>query len=112
MLLSKLLPHKSFVVRKLSAVIAETSEKLALTAVLRADGGGSRRSSRLREGGWIPGILYGQPLTTPQPVQVEAKELRGQLRIAGSSFENQIMELTVGDVVHRVLPRELQTHPG
>ena len=44
--------------------------------------------------------------------QVDAKELRKQLRISGESFENTVFDLVVGDKVHVVVPRQLSLHPG
>ena len=62
--------------------------------------------------GWVPSVLYGaEPFGKPQNLQVETKELRRHLREAGDTFENQTVNLTVGDKTHLVVPRQLQVHP-
>jgi len=98
--------------RHFSALAAESPERRSMLAFPR-DVDGSKKSQKLRKSGWIPGVLYGNETTTkPQLIQVEAQELRRQLRLASGSFENQTMHLQVGDKTHLVLPRALQVHPA
>lgn len=92
---------------------------------------GSKLSAKLRKAGWIPAVLYGGHFLHDVSLikvcchiirvfrikfliafQVDAKELRKQLRISGESFENTIFDLVVGDKVHAVVPRQLSLHPG
>ncbi|HEY1407638.1 MAG TPA: 50S ribosomal protein L25, partial [Promineifilum sp.] len=59
----------------------------------------------LRQGGWIPGVVYGQK--SPVNVQMEQKALRRALRIIGTT---QLADLRVGDQSKTVLVREIQQH--
>ena len=61
--------------------------------------------NKLRQGGWIPGVVYGQK--SPVNVQMEQKALRRALRIIGTT---QLADLRVGDQSKTVLVREIQQH--
>ena len=61
--------------------------------------------NKLRQGGWIPGVVYGQK--SPVNVQMEQKSLRRALRIIGTT---QLADLRVGDQSKTVLVREIQQH--
>ena len=61
--------------------------------------------NKLRQVGWIPGVVYGQK--SPVNVQMEQKALRRALRIIGTT---QLADLRVGDQSKTVLVREIQQH--
>ena len=74
---------------------------------------GSRAARRLRRDGWIPSVLYGGSSATDTTLlQVEAKDIRKELRELKDSFNNTLYDLEVGGNVYCVLPRQLQTHPA
>lgn len=102
--------------RPMSAV-ADTPrvpERQSLVAQPRSEEG-STRSNTIRKAGWIPGILYG-PGQDSVNVKVEGKEIARHLRSSRdegfSTFENQTIELVLGDATHLVVPRQLQVHPA
>lgn len=79
--------------------------------VLHAETGrttGSRPSRRLRRGGKVPAVLYGQGAEAVS-VAVNARDLRNAL--ATDAGINALIELVVEEEPHTSLARQLQRHP-
>lgn len=67
---------------------------------------GSRRVSRLRKDGWLPGIVYGTQGQS-QPIQLKRHEF--ELLLRHRADENLIMDLTVDkDAPRKVLLKDVQ----
>jgi large subunit ribosomal protein L25 len=63
-----------------------------------------KRVGALRRDGVLPAILYGTGIS-PQPIQLDAREARKALaRVSAAT----LIDLEVGDEVHKVLVREVQ----
>jgi large subunit ribosomal protein L25 len=63
-----------------------------------------KRVGALRRDGVLPAILYGAGIS-PQPIQLDAREARKALaRVSAAT----LIDLEVGDEVHKVLVREVQ----
>ena len=90
-------------------VNGEFVESRALEARVR-NAEGSRRCRSLRRAGWVPSVLYGEG--TSELLQVPNLAIRRELRERQQSFENTLYDLVVGDQTHRVVPRQIQFHPG
>ena len=69
---------------------------------------GSSESRRLRNGGRIPGVVYGHGVEAIS-ISVDGRELRHAL--SGDSGTNQLLELKIGSDTHLALARVLQRHP-
>ncbi|MGC2199654.1 MAG: 50S ribosomal protein L25/general stress protein Ctc [Stellaceae bacterium] len=70
-------------------------------------GKGAARGTR--RAGRIPGIIYGDN-KEPVLISLELRELSHAL--ASRSFLAALVDVTVGGVVHRTLPRDVQYHPA
>ena len=83
-------------------------EIVTLSAERRArPGKGAARATRRM--GRVPGIFYGGA-GGPMPISLEPRELSRVLAKRG--FLATVVEVKVGDTVHRALPREVQYHPA
>ena len=83
-------------------------EIVTLSAERRArPGKGAARATRRT--GRVPGIIYGGD-GDPMPISLEPRELSRVLAKRG--FLATVVEVKVGDTVHRALPREVQYHPA
>ena len=83
-------------------------EIVTLSAERRARSGrGAARATRRM--GRVPGIIYGGD-GDPMPISLEPRELSRVLAKRG--FLATVVEVKVGDTVHRALPREVQYHPA
>jgi large subunit ribosomal protein L25 len=69
---------------------------------------GSRPARRLRAGGRIPAVLYGDGVE-PMAVSVSARELRAALSTEAGM--NAVLRLEAGSATHLVMAREIQRHP-
>ncbi|MCS6987862.1 MAG: 50S ribosomal protein L25/general stress protein Ctc [Sphingomonadaceae bacterium] len=82
------------------------TDVLTLPAEARAKvGKGASRA--MRRQGRVPAVIYGggQP---PLPIAIEERLLVKQL--AGGRFMNSVIDIAVGDTVHRTIPRDVQFH--
>lgn len=68
---------------------------------------GKGPANRLRNDGWVPGIIYGHGITNT-PVEVNGKEISRILRYHG---ENSLVGIDLGQGVRRVLIKEVQRDP-
>jgi large subunit ribosomal protein L25 len=83
-------------------------EITTLSAEPRARAGkGAARGTR--RAGRVPGIIYGDN-KEPVLISLEPRELSHAL--ASRSFFATLVDVTVGGVVHRTLPRDVQYHPA
>ncbi|MBV8133115.1 MAG: 50S ribosomal protein L25/general stress protein Ctc [Alphaproteobacteria bacterium] len=83
-------------------------EIVTLSAERRAQAGkGAARETRRQ--GRVPGIIYGGE-GDPLLISLESREL--SRAVAQRGFLAMVVELRVGDVVHRALPRDVQYHPA
>jgi large subunit ribosomal protein L25 len=78
-----------------------------LTATPRI-GSGSPGARRLRNGGNIPGVLYGRGME-PISVTVERREFR--LALSGPAGANTVLALQVGGTSYPAVVKEMQRHP-
>jgi ribosomal protein L25 (general stress protein Ctc) len=78
---------------------------------------GSKGSTRLRRGGYLPCIIYGGgPLCdNPNvPVTIPTKEIESIVRKYGQHLHNTVFKLTIAEYPGQqilAVPRQLQTHP-
>jgi large subunit ribosomal protein L25 len=83
-------------------------EITTLSAELRARAGkGAARATR--RAGRVPGIVYGYN-QDPVLISLEPRELSRAL--ANRGFFATLVDVTVENVVHRTLPRDVQYHPA
>ena len=83
-------------------------EITTLSAEPRARAGkGAARGTR--RAGRVPGIIYGDN-KEPVLISLEPRELSHAL--ASRSFFATLVDVTVGGLVHRTLPRDVQYHPA
>lgn len=69
---------------------------------------GSANSRRLRRGGSIPGVVYGEGVA-PLPVAVNAKDFR--TAVSGDQGLNSLINLEADGQSYTVMAREIQRHP-
>ena len=69
---------------------------------------GTGASRRLRNGGKVPGILYGADKPS-QPIELDHQALYRHLRM--EAFHASILDMTLEGVKQQVLLRDLQMHP-
>jgi large subunit ribosomal protein L25 len=69
---------------------------------------GSRNSRRLRAGGSIPAVVYGEGVE-PLPIAVEAKSFR--TAVSGEQGINSLIELDADGKKFLVMARDIQRHP-
>lgn len=69
---------------------------------------GTGNSRLVRSKGQVPGIIYGEK-KEPILIKLDGKLLRKHIQKSGF-FSNQL-ELKIDNVVHKVLPKDIQLHP-
>ena len=79
------------------------SDRVTIAAEPRTVTG--KKVKQLRRQGFVPGVVYGQ--SEPMNVQMDAKQLRRALRVAGMT---QLATLDVEGKEYTVLAREIQQH--
>lgn len=82
--------------------------KIATLAVEARDRAGKGSARAARRAGRVPAVIYGNK-EAAEVVSVEAKYLDREL--ATGKFLSTVFDLTIGDRVERVLPRDVQFHP-
>ena len=81
---------------------SSTSTSLSITA---REAASSRETRRLRRGGKVPGVLYGQG-KSPVAFAVDARELRNALVSSGA-----VLELSMDGTTQPAVLKESQKHP-
>jgi len=69
---------------------------------------GSASARRLRSGGRIPGVVYGQGMD-PLSISVDRRELR--TAVSGSAGLNTILDLTIDGETYPSIIKDVQRHP-
>ncbi|KDO30892.1 hypothetical protein SPRG_04795 [Saprolegnia parasitica CBS 223.65] len=94
---------------------ASTSSHLTFLQLQPRLKDGSRESRRLRRGGQLPGILYGEGSTgekTKVLVTMDQTDFEREYRKLRSSMANQVYEVSVGESAPtKVLLRDITLHP-
>ncbi|MBT3792284.1 MAG: 50S ribosomal protein L25, partial [Rhodospirillales bacterium] len=72
------------------------------------DRAGKGAARAVRRTGFIPAVIYGGK-EAPVSIALEPKILNKELTRAG--FFNTLIDLDVDDTKHRVLARDVQSHP-
>jgi ribosomal protein L25 (general stress protein Ctc) len=78
---------------------------------------GSKGSTRLRRGGYLPCLIYGGGPLEDNPdvsVTIPTKEIETLVRKYGSRLENTVFQLTIAEYPGQqilAVPRQLHTHP-
>lgn len=76
---------------------------ILLNSTLRSKTG-SGASNRLRNSGYVPGVIYGRYITN-QPIQLDSKELSNVIREHG---ESAVLKVIVMGITYTVMIKEVQ----
>lgn len=104
----------------LSRVVACGAARLGGAATIHAvrrssEDTGTGKSRKARLAGLVPGLVYGKGGDGKNeyiPIWVRERDLAREYNARADSFENTLFDVVLGDQRIRVLPRQLEVHPG